>query len=265
MVDKQEILRLLNKYFKTTGEITIDDRGFVNCKGNVTLKERYKHKRLPVFFDRVDGGFWGGHNKLETLAGAPNSVGDDFSCYDNQLTSLEHAPKSVDGRFDCSHNKLTSLKHAPQSVAGSFNCSNNQLTSLKHAPQSVGGDFNCRKNELTSLEHCPQSVNDSFDCSFNNLTTLEHAPKSVAGHFWCFDNKLTSLEGLPAVHGTLYLSYSPTLPLLRCLLAKKVEFFPKLPSTVETIFNRYAGKGKRVMFDCQKELEDAGFLENARW
>jgi hypothetical protein len=31
------------------------------------------------------------------------------------------------------------------------------------------------------------------------------------------------------------------------------------------ILNKYAGQGKRAMFDCQKELEDAGFEENARW
>jgi hypothetical protein len=31
------------------------------------------------------------------------------------------------------------------------------------------------------------------------------------------------------------------------------------------ILNSYAGKGKRALFDCQKELEDAGFEENARW
>jgi hypothetical protein len=29
--------------------------------------------------------------------------------------------------------------------------------------------------------------------------------------------------------------------------------------------NKYAGQGKRAMFDAQKELEDAGFEKNARW
>jgi hypothetical protein len=50
------------------------------------------------------------------------------------------------------------------------------------------------------------------------------------------------------------------------LLAQKVEFFPTLKDkTVENILNKYAGKGRREMFWCQKELEDAGFEENARW
>jgi hypothetical protein len=35
--------------------------------------------------------------------------------------------------------------------------------------------------------------------------------------------------------------------------------------TIEGIFYKYAGQGKRALFDCQKELEDAGFEGNARW
>jgi hypothetical protein len=27
----------------------------------------------------------------------------------------------------------------------------------------------------------------------------------------------------------------------------------------------FLGQGKRAMFDCQKDLEDAGFEGNARW
>jgi hypothetical protein len=34
---------------------------------------------------------------------------------------------------------------------------------------------------------------------------------------------------------------------------------------VELILNKYTGQGKRALFDCQKDLEDAGFEENARW
>ena len=63
-------------------------------------------------------------------------------------------------------------------------------------------------------------------------TRLPLAFSEVGRNFHSTNNKLTTLEGLPAVSDTLYLSYSPILPLLRCLLAKKVEFVPKLLSTV---------------------------------
>jgi hypothetical protein len=161
MVDKNEIMELFEKYFKTADEITIDDKGLVSCTGDVGLQPELKHERLPVSFDRVDGDFW---------------------------------------------------------------CHNNQLTTLEGGPTSVGGDFRC------------------------------------------YHNQLTSLKGMPAVEGTLWLSYSPTLPLLRCLLAKQVKFHPALRNkTIETILNKYAGQGKRAMFECQKDLEDAGFEGNAHW
>ena len=245
MVDKKRIMEFLKQYFDTTGEISIDDRGFVTCKGDVTLKHMFKHERLPVSFDRVEG---------------------DFICLWHGLTTLQGAPRSVGGNFMCSNNQLTTLQHAPQSVDDSFLCTNNQLTTLEGAPKSVGGSFWCSNNKLTTLQHAPQSVDDSFDCSVNQLTTMEHAPKSVGGDFWCSNNKLATLEGLSDISGTLRLSYSPTLPLLRCLLAKKVEFRPnREDKTIETILNQYAGQGEAGAFACGAELASAGYKENAKW
>ena len=171
----------------------------------------------------------------------------------------------VDGNFHCTNNYLTTLEGAPNSVSGDFACYNNQLTFLKHAPNSVGGDFYCGSNDLTTLEGAPKSVIGMFDCGFNRLTTLEGAPNSVGGDFLCTLNKLTSLEGLPVVPGTLYLSYSPTLPLLRCLLAKKVVTTKPENSTVQDILNQYAGQGEAGAFECGAELATAGYKENARW
>ena len=185
------------------------------------------------------------------------------------VIKLERLPVAFDrvgGNFRCDHNQLTTLQGAPKSVGGYFECYNNQLTTLEGAPKSVGGSFGCSSNQLTTLEGAPKSVSGGFYCSNNQLTTLEGAPKSVSGDFNCIDNQLTTLEGMPDVQGTLFLSYRRKLPLLRCLLAQKVEFFPTLKDkTVENILNKHTGKGKRAMFDCQKELEDAGFEENARW
>ena len=266
MVDKNLISRLLKKHFETTSEVTIDDQGLVSCNGDVTLKEQKEWKRLPVAFDKVGGDFWCNNNQLTTLEGAPTSVSGSFVCNNNQLTTLEGAPTSVGGSFWCSNNQLTSLEHAPISVDGNFLCSNNQLTSLEHAPKSVVGDFYCNNNQLTTLAGAPTSVGGEFECGNNQLTSLEHAPTSVDGNFGCMNNQLTSLRGLPAVQGTLWLSYSPTLPLLRCLLAKKVELRPnREDKTIENILNQYAGQGEAGAFACGAELATAGFKENARW
>jgi len=133
-------------------------------------------------------------------------------------------------------------------VAGYFDCSNNALlTSLQGSPKTVGKWFNCSiVPELKSLEGAPETVGIDFDCSYNA--------------------SLESLKGLGRVNGGLNITYQRTLPLLRCLQAKYVTFDPILPNhPVERILNKYAGKGRREMFWCQKELEDAGFPENARW
>jgi hypothetical protein len=151
-------------------------------------------------------------------------------------------------------------------VDGSFLCYLNQLITLEGAPKKVDGDFWCFNNQLTTLEHAPQRVDGTFDCGFNQLTTLAHAPNSVGVDFNCSGNKLTSLEGLPVVPGTLYLSYNPTLPLLRCLLARQVQFQPTLKDkTIETILNQHAGQGEAGAFACGAELATAGYKENARW
>ena len=183
MVDKDKILGLLHQYFDTTGEITINDWGLISCKGNVTLHQMFKHERLPVSFDKVEGDFKCWQNTLKTLEGAPKSVGGDFWCFNNQLTSLEHAPKSVSGGFVCSNN-----------------------------------------------------------------------------------SQLTTLEGMPTKLGSLRLTYTPTLPLLRSLYANHVEFYPRLENdSLQKILNRYAGQGEAGAFACGAELASAGYKENAKW
>lgn len=269
MVDKDKIIGLLQQLFRTTGKITIDDLGLVSCTGSVKVKKSKQTttlKRLPVSFDSVAGSFSCDNVGLTTLAGVPNSVGADFSCISNQLTSLAHSPQSVRGNFSCIGNRLTTLEHAPQNVGGDFACTGNRLTSLEGAPKSIRGNFWCGGNRLTTLQHAPQSVGGEFACTGNSLTSLEGAPKRVDGNFSCAGNELTTLEGLSDVKGTLVLSYSPTLPLLRCLLARKVQFIGEIENkTVETILNRYAGQGEAGAFVCGAELADAGYKENARW
>ncbi len=226
MVDKNEIMELLKKYFKTTGEITIDDHGLVSCNGHVELT--HDTARLPVRFGDVAG---------------------DFFCRNNE--------------------KLISLEGAPQVIGGDFWCDNTKLTSLAGAPQKVTG-FRCRKNQLLkSLEGGPVEVLSTFYCSQNPLlSSLLGAPASVGSDFWCYSNtKLRSLEGFPEVGDTVHITYKNRLPLLRTLMAKKIEFYPDNLDvwTVKQILNKYAGNGIRYLFECQKDLEDAGFEGNAHW
>jgi hypothetical protein len=157
----------------------------------------------------------------------------------------------VSGNFDCNDNQLTSLVGAPQSVGGYFGCYNNQLTSLEGAPQSVGGDFYCGDNQLTSLVGAPQSVGGGFSCHSNQLTSLEGVPQSVGGDFYC--------------------SWSPTLPLLRTVVAKKVVIykgnnqFEKINDILNSSIKDNPGSYRKAAIDARRKLIDAGYGGNAKW
>jgi hypothetical protein len=180
---------------------------------------------------------------------------------------------SNNGRVSCAIAELKDWKKVEQlpvkflTVTEYFTCSNNNLKSLQGSPENVGTHFFCERNQLESLEGAPKTVGANFWCHNNNLVSLQGAPSEVGGSFSCYNNpQLESLEGLPSSMQQLVLSYSPKLPLLRTLQAQNILFFPSTaPEKLLEIMNKYAGQGKRAMFDCQKELEDAGYSENARW
>ena len=98
MVDKKEILWLLNQHFETTGEVTISDKGLVSCTGDVELKNMQNFQRFPVSFEKVDGSFLCVGGRLTSLEGAPQRVGGDFDCTLNNLTlSLDGLSSHIEG------------------------------------------------------------------------------------------------------------------------------------------------------------------------
>ena len=192
-----------------------------------------------------------------------------------KLSKLPVKFLKVDGFFDCSNNnQLTTLEGSPTSVIKCFDCSNNQLTTLEGSPTSVGGSFNCSSNQLTTLAGSHTSIGGIFNCSNNVLITLEGGPISISGGFYCFNNlNLKNLNHLMSGISDLYLSYLPTMPLLRCLIAKKIKFYPitDINVQIQDILNKYAGQGRKAALDCAAELLSLGktldidLTMNARW
>jgi len=104
---------------------------------------------LPAWFqsiEEVTGTFWCDNNKLTSLEGGPQTVGESFWCEYNQLTSLEGGPQTVGRSFNCCYNHLTSLEGGPQTVGESFWCDNNKLTSLQGLPKKIGVNLWCYNN-----------------------------------------------------------------------------------------------------------------------
>jgi hypothetical protein len=120
---------------------------------------------------------------------------------------------------------------------------------------------------LQTLEGSPDYMDGDLRLRGNQLTNLIGAPEVITGVFNIMQNPLTSLEGFPSSVGTVVLDDDPNLPMLRLLTAQEIKIQgSRDPNyTVSKILNKYAGQGKRAMFDAQKELEDAGFEKNARW
>jgi hypothetical protein len=140
MVDVPAIKQILRDQFDIFGTVHVDpETGVVDVEGSVgTLRVMHK---LPVQFGHVTARFGCSESRLETLVGAPHTVGKEFTCSKNRLTSLEGAPKSVGGGFWCAHNQLTNLAGAPDHVGGSLQCNSNPLKSLDGMPAILKGQI----------------------------------------------------------------------------------------------------------------------------
>lgn len=136
---------------------TWNEDGTVDVDGDVILYEK-KLRNIPFNFGTVTGYFMCDNNKLESLKGAPHTVGNGFSCCYCYLRSLKGGPQNVTGEYACSANLLDSLEYSPTIVHGDFSCFDNpKITSLKGAPKIIEGLFDFRNNKLTSLEGLPKA------------------------------------------------------------------------------------------------------------
>jgi len=129
----------------------------------------------------------------------------------------------------------------------------------------VTGSFIAGGLALGKLEGAPYWVGIDFSVQNNRLTSTFGGPEHVGRHYKLLGNNLQNLDGLATHIGdSVSFDYHKNLPLLRTLVAKRIWPHPDQPA-LEKILVKYAGQGKRAMFDCQKELEDAGFDGNAKW
>ena len=136
----------------------------------------------------------------------------------------------------------------------------------------IDGICNMQNCGLHDIEGGPIEVYQDLDLSFNPLTNLKGLTTRIGGRLLLEGIKFKSLDGLPPDQ-SVEISWYPDQPMLQLLTCKWIE----LPwhqmqekgdspaKTVLTILRKYRRHGRRAMFDCQKELEDAGFEGNARW
>jgi hypothetical protein len=139
---------LENYTIKSDGTIDVD--GYVNLYNKLGDMEK-----LPVKFGKVSGYFNCVGNKLTTLEGCPNYVGDDFYCRNNKLTTLEYCPKYVGGYFNCSRSNLSTLKGIEKcEIIGYFHCQNNNIPPENYIyiiTAKIGGKISTGINEINNI------------------------------------------------------------------------------------------------------------------
>jgi len=130
----------------------------------------------------------------------------------------------------------------------------------------VDYDFYCDNANLTNLKGCPHTVGNNFNCSHNELTSLEGGPHTVGEQYYCFNNtNLISLTGLPdTVGGEFRIDWNKNLPMLQLVKLNNVTIYNR--ASLTEIMGKYCGQKplRQAIIQCQRELIDAGFKENAR-
>lgn len=142
--NKAKISRVFERWFSYSGNYNIDDEGYVNCDGAVSLNTPLDGGKLSVRFGKVDRS---------------------FSCMNGNLNSLEGIPKQLGGSLRLKENRLTSLEGLPSNIGGGIDVSRNLLTNLIGCPRIINGDLDISKNPLTSLEGLPIEINGEISVS----------------------------------------------------------------------------------------------------
>jgi hypothetical protein len=130
----------------------------------------------------------------------------------------------------------------------------------------VNGNFLIEDRKLTSLKNAPYRVDGTVSFVNNKLTNLIGCPKIIKENLYLAGNSFTTLKDLPITIKKLSLDYSKHLPLLP-LVTKDVYLFNIDNSLLNSIFIKYINRHdlKKAILECQKELIENGFIENARW
>ena len=143
-------------------EFSITEDGKVNSNGNVKItQDDLVNNKLPFEFGYVAGGFRISDTQIESLEGAPKTVGEDFEIWDcPKLTSLEFSPNKVGVNYVLFKVGVKDMTGCSQEIGGSLKmgtCKN--LKSLVGSPEKINVDLTvigC--DEFDSIEGLPKEI-----------------------------------------------------------------------------------------------------------
>lgn len=161
-------------------------------------------------------------------------------------------------------------------VDGNLSFSNGSPSSMENFPHTINGALLIEGQDLTSLKGCPKIINGSLYLRYNKIAKIDDFPTSVDGSIDLSNNQITSLVGIHRYFKNylgwkIYLGHNPIeegiigLLLIQGLNKQKIiwsegggyYYSHKLKDAVE-ILNKYWGKGRAGVMECQEEMIDAG-------
>jgi len=207
------------------------------------------------------------------------------------IKTLKGLPKKVKSLTITSNSYLDDLSNGPEEVIGAVTLNKVWIKSLKGCPKAR--ELNIwNLHELTSLEGIPDGIETLTIRDCPKLVSLKHLPKTISklSITYC---PIWSLEDLPlsllslSLHGvdlgslaglgTKYLKRCNKLSIyeftvkshalaLLLISNKDTQFHWVRASTnlVADIISKHIRKGKDGLIECQHELIDEGFNEQAK-
>ena len=170
---------------------------------------------------------------------------------------------------------VTRLDWKFRQVDGNFSADRALLETLDGAPRYIGGNLMLTgATYLRAFGEGLEHVGGNMQITDAPITSFQGGPKTIGSYFRGVHlSALKTLEGFPEQVTTVQITYHKHLPLLRTLVASSIWLDTYLDTTVtddqvqrvENILNEYAGQGKAGAWECKRELQQAGFRENARW
>jgi hypothetical protein len=154
-VDEESKIHQICKIYNIEN-YTINDDLSIDVDGDVNLYNKNLIE-IPLKFNRVDG--W-------------------FSCGLNRLISLDNIPEYVSGNFYCSTNNLTSLENLPKYIGGYINFVDNKIWSFKGIPDSFRGEIYCKRNPISEIWNLFKSIKD---IEFFNDCHIVREPETLDG------------------------------------------------------------------------------------
>ena len=159
LTDEQK--KFLDQHTKGTWSLN-PSTGKVDIEGSFECVGQDLRDFKGISFGSVSRNFDCSENSLQTLEGAPETVGGNFHCYNTSLQTLEGSPETVGGNFYCFNNSLQSLEGAPRTVGGNFYCDDNPLQTLEGAPETVGRKFYLDEMEIPEGEWSKRTLVEIF-------------------------------------------------------------------------------------------------------